>query len=220
LFALPLTDRRRRIAELLEIVGLREWGDKLVRTFSGGMLRRLEIARSLLHKPRILFLDEPSAGLDPASRTATWETMRHLQAENGLTVVLTTHYMEEADLMCDRIAILHQGKIVKVDTPAALKASVPTARPLEVEFESSPADWREAVSGLAGVTGLRISGRRFQIDSADSAATAAALLNLARQKNVTFTSLNIERNTLEDVYFHYSGHDLNTASEPAAGNAK
>ena len=220
LFGLPLTDRRKRIGELLDVVGLREWSDKLVRTFSGGMLRRLEIARSLLHKPRILFLDEPSAGLDPASRTATWEMMRRLQAENGLTIVLTTHYMEEADLMCDRIAILHQGTIVKVDTPSALKASVPTARPLEVEFESAPAGWKETVSALPGITGLRVAGRRYQIDSADSALTAEALLDLARQRNVAFTSLNIERNTLDDVYFHYSGHDLNTASEPAAGNAE
>lgn len=220
LFALPLTDRRQRITELLEAVGLREWSDKLVRTFSGGMLRRLEIARSLMHKPRILFLDEPSAGLDPASRTATWEMMRRLQAENGLTIVLTTHYMEEADLMCDHIAILHQGKIVKVDTPSALKASVPTTRPLEVEFDTAPADWRETVSRLPGITNIHVAGRHYQIDSTDSAATAEALLDLARRNNVTFSSLSLERNSLDDVYFHYSGHDLNTASEPTAGSTE
>ena len=218
LFSLPLTGRRQRITELLEAVGLREWSDKLVRTFSGGMLRRLEIARSLMHKPRILFLDEPSAGLDPAARTATWDMMRRLQAENGLTIVLTTHYMEEADLMCDRIGILHQGKIVKVETPEALKASVPTTRPLEVEFDAAPANWSETVSRLPGITDLRITGRRYQIDSTDSVATAAALLDLAGRNNVGFSSLSLERNTLDDVYFHYSGRDLNTAAEPAAGN--
>jgi len=122
--------------------------------------------------------------------------------------------------MCDHIAILHCGRIVKVDTPGALKAVVPTTRPLEVEFDSAPAGWSETISGLAGVTNIRVSGRRYEIDSADSAATAAALLDLARQKNVAFTSLSIERNTLEDVYFHYSGHDLNTASERSAGNAE
>lgn len=208
LFSFPLRNRRKRVKDLLTTVGLGDWSDEMVRTFSGGMLRRLEIARSLLHQPKILFLDEPSAGLDPASRTAMWDTMKRLQTEIGLTIVLTTHYMEEADLMCDRIAILHSGKIVRIDTPAKLKASVPTNHPVEACFDAPPAGWREALASLGGVSRVEVSGERYQIESEDAAATAALLLALARERNVMVSSLTVERTTLDDVYFHYSGHDL------------
>ena len=208
LFSFPLAGRRKRVKDLLGTVGLSEWSDEMVRTFSGGMLRRLEIARSLLHRPKILFLDEPSAGLDPASRAALWDTMRRLQGEIGLTIVLTTHYMEEADLMCDRIAILHRGEIVRVDTPAKLKAAVPTVHPVEARFDSPPAGWREAIAALSGVHGVEVSGARYQIKSSDAAATASLLLALARERNVMMGGLTIEGTTLDDVYFRYSGHDL------------
>jgi ABC-2 type transport system ATP-binding protein len=208
LFSFPLAGRRQRVNDLLATVGLAEWGDEIVRTFSGGMVRRLEIARSLLHQPKILFLDEPSAGLDPASRTAMWDMMRRLQSEIGLTIVLTTHYMEEADLLCDRIAMLHRGQIVKVDTPAELKASVPTSRPVEARFDSPPAGWREAILALKGTSAVEISGERYLVDGPDAAATASLLLRLASERNVGVSSLNLERTTLNDVYFHYAGHDL------------
>ncbi len=208
LFSFPLAGRRRRVKDLLATVGLAEWGDEMVRTFSGGMVRRLEIARSLLHEPKILFLDEPSAGLDPASRTAMWDMMRRLQSEIGLTIVLTTHYMEEADLICDHIAMLHRGQIVKVDTPARLKASVPTSHPVEARFDSPPAGWREAISALKGVSAVEISGERYLVDGPDAAATAALLLGLGRERNVRVSSLGVECTTLNDVYFHSAGHDL------------
>ena len=119
--------RRRAITELLEIVGLTEWRDAEVHTLSGGMRRRVEVARGLVHSPKILFLDEPTTGLDPVSRVDVWEMLEKIQSERQLTILLTTHYMEEADRLCDRIAIIERGQLITLDTPGNLKASVPGA---------------------------------------------------------------------------------------------
>jgi ABC-2 type transport system ATP-binding protein len=124
LYSVPRETRKKRIEEVLELVGLSERKDDRVKTYSGGMRRRLEIARGLLHKPRVMFLDEPTLGLDPASRETMWRYVRRLVEEEKVTVILTTHYMEEADMLCDRIGIIDKGKIVALDTPARLKASL------------------------------------------------------------------------------------------------
>ena len=110
--------------DALAFMGLTDAADKLVRTYSGGMIRRLEIAQSMLHRPRVLFLDEPTVGLDPLARQAVWEHIEQLRADYGTTILLTTHYMEEADSLCDRVAIMHLGKVVAIGTPAELKASI------------------------------------------------------------------------------------------------
>jgi ABC-2 type transport system ATP-binding protein len=120
-------ERRRAIKELLDIVGLTKWRDAEVRTLSGGMRRRVEVARGLVHSPKILFLDEPTTGLDPVSRVDVWEMLENIQRERQLTILLTTHYMEEADRLCDRIAIIDHGRLITLDTPRHLKASVPGA---------------------------------------------------------------------------------------------
>ena len=120
-------ERRRAIKELLEIVGLTKWRDAEVHTLSGGMRRRVEVARGLVHSPKILFLDEPTTGLDPVSRVDVWEMLENIQRERQLTILLTTHYMEEADRLCDRIAIIDHGRLITLDTPRHLKASVPGA---------------------------------------------------------------------------------------------
>ena len=124
LYSVPRHARRRRINEVLELVGLTERKHDQVKTYSGGMRRRLEIARGLLHKPKVMFLDEPTLGLDPASRESMWKYVRRLVDEEKVTIILTTHYMEEADMLCDRIGIIDKGKIVALDTPAGLKAGV------------------------------------------------------------------------------------------------
>lgn len=124
LYSVPRETRKKRIEEVLELVGLSERKNDRVKTYSGGMRRRLEIARGLLHKPRVMFLDEPTLGLDPASRETMWRYVRRLVEEENVTVILTTHYMEEADMLCDRIGIIDKGKIVALDTPARLKASL------------------------------------------------------------------------------------------------
>ena len=124
LYSVPRHARRQRIDEVLELVGLSERKHDQVKTYSGGMRRRLEIARGLLHKPKVMFLDEPTLGLDPASRESMWKYVQRLVREEKVTIILTTHYMEEADMLCDRIGIIDKGRIVALDTPAGLKAGL------------------------------------------------------------------------------------------------
>src|SRR5215472_11839292 len=135
LYGVPRERRRRLMGELLEAVELTKWADKPVKNLSGGMRRRVEIARGLVHEPRVFFLDEPTTGLDPVSRVAVWEMLQKIKKERDLTVLITTHYMDEADKLCDRIAIVDHGKLVALDTPAALKASVPGSNVIEAQFE-------------------------------------------------------------------------------------
>ena len=127
LYGVPRVKRNRLIAELIAAVELTQWADKPVKNLSGGMRRRVEIARGLVHEPRVFFLDEPTTGLDPVSRTGAWAMLEKIKSERDLTVLLTTHYMDEADKLCDRIAIVDHGKLVALDTPARLKASIPGA---------------------------------------------------------------------------------------------
>ena len=129
LYGVPRDTRTRLISELLEAVELTEWRDKQVRQLSGGMRRRVEIARGLVHEPRVFFLDEPTTGLDPVSRTNVWDMIRRIKQERDLTVLITTHYMDEADKLCDRIAIVDHGELVALDSPAGLKASIPGNNP-------------------------------------------------------------------------------------------
>ena len=143
LYSVPRAERRRSIDELLEAVDLTKWRDAETKTLSGGMRRRLEIARGLVHNPRIFFLDEPTTGLDPVSRVAVWEMLNHLKARRQLTILLTTHYMDEADRLCDRIAIVDHGHLVALDTPARLKQSVPGNNVIEAQFQDPPEDWQE-----------------------------------------------------------------------------
>jgi len=125
LYGVPRETRTRLIAQLLEAVELTQWADKPVKNLSGGMRRRVEIARGLVHEPRVFFLDEPTTGLDPVSRTAVWMMLQKIKSKRDLTVLITTHYMDEADKLCDRIAIVDHGRLVALDSPDALKASIP-----------------------------------------------------------------------------------------------
>jgi ABC-2 type transport system ATP-binding protein len=124
LYDVPRGERDRRVHEALSLMGLTEAAHKLVRTYSGGMIRRLEIGQAMLHEPRLLFLDEPTVGLDPIARRAVWEHLEQIRAKTGMTIFLTTHYMEEADSLCNRVAIMHRGKVAALGTPDELKATV------------------------------------------------------------------------------------------------
>ena len=135
LYGVPRETRTKLIAELLEAVELTQWADKPVKNLSGGMRRRVEIARGLVHEPRVFFLDEPMTGLDPVSRTAVWGMLRRIKSQRDLTVLITTHYMDEADKLCDRIAIVDHGKLVALDSPDALKASIPGRDPATVTLD-------------------------------------------------------------------------------------
>jgi len=182
LYGVPAAKRDALIDQLLESVELLKFRDALVGTFSGGMRRRLEIARGLVHSPKIMFLDEPTTGLDPVSRTHVWEMIRSLRDRSELTILLTTHYMDEADKLCDRIAIVDHGKLAALDTPTRLKDSVPGTEIVEAEFENAPADWIEQLRGLARATGVTEQDGAVHITSHDGPATVAALMDLARAR--------------------------------------
>jgi ABC-2 type transport system ATP-binding protein len=134
LYDIPRKEREQRIGDVLNFMGLSDFSDKLVRTYSGGMIRRLEIGEAMLHRPRVLFLDEPTVGLDPVARNMVWEHIQRLRSDYGTTIFLTTHYMDEADKLCTRMGIMHLGKIVAVGSPSELKSSVGEGATLDDAF--------------------------------------------------------------------------------------
>jgi ABC-2 type transport system ATP-binding protein len=217
LYGVPVEKREALIHGLLESVDLLKFRGALVRTFSGGMRRRLEIARGLVHSPRILFLDEPTTGLDPVSRTNVWEMIRALRSNSGLTILLTTHYMDEADKLCDRIAIVDHGKLAALDTPTRLKDSIPGTDAVEAEFDGAPKDWIEQLRGLAQAAGVTQRDGVVHIASRDGTATVAALIDLARARHVTVHKVAVQSTTLDDVFLHYTGRELRDAAHEGAG---
>jgi ABC-2 type transport system ATP-binding protein len=216
LYGVPSSERDALIERLLESVELLKFKDALVRTFSGGMRRRLEIARGLVHSPKIMFLDEPTTGLDPVSRSNVWEMIRKLRDHSELTILLTTHYMDEADKLCDRIAIVDHGKLAALDTPMKLKDSVPGTEVVEAEFEGAPADWMEQLRGLAHATGVTEREDMVHITSNDGPATVAALMDMSRAKKVTVRRVLVQTTTLDDVFLHYTGSALRDALQKPA----
>src|ERR1700678_1428635 len=180
LYDVPAKDRQKSIDELLELVDLTKWRGAQTKTLSGGMRRRLEIARGLVHRPKIFFLDEPTTGLDPVSRVAVWEMLTNIKTKRKLTILITTHYMDEADRLCNRIAIVDHGKLVALDTPEALKASVPGTNVIEVQFERAPADWEERLKGLPGVTSVQNeSSAMFRVLTSNGSGTTTDLVEMA-----------------------------------------
>src|ERR1700728_748695 len=209
LYGVPSEKRRRLIAELLEAVELTAWADKPVKQLSGGMRRRVEIARGLVHEPRIFFLDEPTTGLDPVSRTAVWEMLRRIKAERDLTVLITTHYMDEADKLCDRIAIVDHGKLVALDAPMALKASVPGSNVIEAQFENPPQDWERRLHTLDGVTSVQHEGAgMYRVLTGNGSRTTTELVEMAVEAGIAVKSLSVQNTTLDDVFVHYTGRQL------------
>jgi ABC-2 type transport system ATP-binding protein len=211
LYGVPRDRRKRLIDELLDAVQLTEWRDKPVKQLSGGMRRRVEIARGLVHEPRIFFLDEPTTGLDPVSRTAVWQMLQKIKAARDLTVILTTHYMDEADKLCDRIAIVDHGKLVALDSPLNLKAVIPGKNVIEASFAGEPDDWRARLERLPGVDTLTGEGSVFRITSSSGPATTTALMTAAADADVAVRSLAVHSTTLDDVFVHFTGRDLRDA---------
>jgi ABC-2 type transport system ATP-binding protein len=209
LYGVPTEQRKKSIDELLEAVDLTKWRDAQTKTLSGGMRRRLEIARGLVHNPRIFFLDEPTTGLDPVSRVAVWEMLNKLKAERELTMLITTHYMDEADRLCDRIAIVDHGKLVALDNPMALKASVPGSNVIEVQFVSPPPDWEARLRAAPDVTNVQdeTSGM-FRVLTSNGSATTTALVEMAVKAGIAIHSLSVQNTTLDDVFVHYTGRQL------------
>jgi len=208
LYGVPRARRTSIIRELLEAVGLGQWGDKPVKNLSGGMRRRLEIARGLVHEPKIFFLDEPTTGLDPVSRVTVWEMLERLKKERDLTILLTTHYMDEADKLCDNIAIVDHGKLVALDSPLKLKTSIPGSNILEVSFSNAPPDWVETLKGLPDVEKVNPHEHIFRILSDNGPRTTVELVEAARRAQVTIDSLSVQSTSLDDVFMHYTGRQL------------
>jgi ABC-2 type transport system ATP-binding protein len=215
LYGVPRERRRRVVKELLEAVDLGQWADKPVRNFSGGMRRRLEIARGLVHEPNIFFLDEPTTGLDPASRIGVWEMLMKLKRGRNLTILLTTHYMDEADKLCDRIAIVDHGKLVALDSPLKLKASIPGNNILEISFAGVPAGWYETLKSLPDVQSVKAEDHVYRIGSNNGPRTTVSLMEATRQANVEITSLSVQSTTLDDVFMHYTGRQLRDSLQEA-----
>jgi ABC-2 type transport system ATP-binding protein len=225
LYGVPREKRTRLIAELLEAVELTQWRDKQVKSLSGGMRRRVEIARGLVHEPKVFFLDEPTTGLDPVSRTNVWEMLQRIKRERDLTVLITTHYMDEADKLCDRIAIVDHGQLVALDTPLALKASVPGKSTVEVAIDPIPEGWTarlatlphvSAPDGMTAADAITHEGHAFRIASSNGPATTLALMQLAAADGVTVRGLSVQSPTLDDVFVHYTGHQLRDALQAAS----
>jgi ABC-2 type transport system ATP-binding protein len=215
LYGVPRERRTRLIAELLEAVELTQWADKQVKNLSGGMRRRVEIARGLVHEPRIFFLDEPTTGLDPVSRVAVWEMLRRIKAERSLTILITTHYMDEADRLCDHIAIVDHGELKALDSPIRLKASIPGKNVLEVSFVNAPVGWQARLEALPDVEGVTERDDVFRVASGNGPVTTQAVLEAASAAGVTVRSLSVQSTTLDDVFVHYTGRALRDALQDA-----
>jgi ABC-2 type transport system ATP-binding protein len=209
LYGVPKALRAKNIQEVLEAVDLVKWRDAPTKTLSGGMRRRLEIARGLVHNPRIFFLDEPTTGLDPVSRIAVWEMLDNLRRTRKLTMLLTTHYMEEADKLCDRIAIVDHGKLVALGTPIELKQDVPGANVVEVHFNRDAELWKERLEKLDGVTSVQPQSAGFyRVLTSSGSKTTTQLVELAASLGEEITSLSVQNTSLDDVFVHYTGRQL------------
>ncbi len=209
LYGLDSRFRKKRIEEVLTLVELTDRADSVVRTYSGGMLRRLEIARGFIHKPHVLFLDEPTLGLDPQTRTHIWEYIKTLTEEEGVTIVLTTHYMEEADHLCSRIAIIDHGEIVALDAPDALKNEV-GGEVITLELEDS-AD----IAGLCSVykkngyaKTVSLKKNELSIPVNDGERQIPHVLRLASSTGASIGSVSLHKPTLNDVFLHHTGRAI------------
>ena len=217
LYGIGREKRTKTIAMLLKDVDLEQWAHKPVKMFSGGMRRRLEIARGLVLEPKLFFLDEPTTGLDPVSRVAVWEMLVRLKKERSLTILVTTHYMDEADKLCDRIAIIDHGKMMALDSPLKLKASIPGKNVLEAGFSRVPPGWEATLKALPDVAEVKAVDSVFRISSHNGPRTTTALLEAVRAAGLALTSLSVQSTTLDDVFAHYTGHQLRDALNESAG---
>ena len=214
---IPRGERKRRADELLERVGLNEAADRKVRGYSGGMKRRLDLALALVHRPRILFLDEPTTGLDPQSRTALWEEVARLAREDGVTVFLTTQYLEEADVLANRVGIIDHGRIVAEGTPAALKAEI--GRPSVHAHPAEEGD-RERLAQVLSQFGEPLTDggtTDVAVRLDDPRAGLAAIVRALDAQGVPVASLEIQAPTLDDVFLAKTGRTLEGAGESENG---
>ena len=202
-----------RVAELLDLLGLAPSADRVVRGYSGGMKRRLDVGLGLVHRPQVLFLDEPTTGLDPEARASMWEELERLAEGESLTILLTTHYMEEADELADRLAIVSRGRVIVEGTPEQLKQNL-RGEAVEVELADGRAAEAEAVvSGLEGVFEASIDGRRLRSRVASGARAIPFILSALEAEGIGVEAVTTHRPSLDDVYLHYTGREFAAEDE-------
>ncbi len=207
LYALPRTEGRRRARDLLALVELDDAADRTVETYSGGMRRRLELACGLISRPRVLFLDEPTLGLDVQTRIAVWKYIRALKQQYNMTLFMTTHYLEEADSLCDRIAIIDHGRIVKVDSPAALKAGL-GGDIMELSVEGSSDGLSDALRRIPAVRDVQVTDGVYRLKVVNGEETAPQVFDAVRASGLTVKRMGLTKPTLDEVYLEYTGRSL------------
>jgi ABC-2 type transport system ATP-binding protein len=207
-FGLSSQERAKRAESLLERFKLTDRADQMVRGFSGGMMQRLSIARAMMHDPQVLFLDEPSAGLDPQTRLLLWEIVREYN-RSGKTILLTTHNMEEADALCKRLAIIDHGRVIALGTPQELKASVPGGYLLRLRFGIQSPELLQRLQSLAGVREVRATdGNGADLYADRGGPLVAEVANLAAAASVELCDVHISEPSLENLFLHHTGRSL------------
>jgi ABC-2 type transport system ATP-binding protein len=215
LYGLVGTARRERVDQLLGRLGLADAAGRLAKTYSGGMQRRLDVALGLVHRPQVLFLDEPTTGLDPEARAELWREIERLAADEEMTILLTTHYLEEADRLAAELAIVDEGRVVAQGTADELKSDL-RGDTLHVELvESANGDATAAASRVAGISELAVDGRTLRARAADGAAAIPSVITALELCGVTVASATIARPSLDDVYLRHTGRAFDQAeTEP------
>jgi ABC-2 type transport system ATP-binding protein len=209
------TEREARIDELLERFGLSEAADRIVRGFSGGMERRLDIALALVHRPRVLFLDEPTTGLDPEARVDMWHEIERLGREEGMTVLLTTHYLEEADRLAAQLAIVDRGKVVATGSPDELKREL-SGDAVQVELDQAALNGaRPMLERIPGIAEITVDGYTVRARAEDGARAVPAVLAALDTHGVSVASVTVARASLDDVYLRYAGRSFGAADAGA-----
>ena len=211
LYGIPRDIAKKRALELLELVELTNFKDKRVETYSGGMRRRLELACGLVNRPKVLFLDEPTLGLDVQTRTATWNYIRRLKKEYGMTLFMTTHYLEEADALCDRIAIIDHGKIIVTGTPSELKEGL-GGDIITIGIKEN-ANVSEIIRDVKNVKEVKNEDGVYRIKAEAGEVTAPLIIEALRKKGYTVTKLSLTEPTLDEVYLEYTGKAMRDTEE-------
>jgi ABC-2 type transport system ATP-binding protein len=219
IYSVPAAVRRQRIDEMLALVQLTDRAGSQVKTYSGGMKRRLEIARGMLHQPQILFLDEPTLGLDPQTRSHIWDYIRRLNRERQVTMMLTTHYMEEADELCNRIGIIDQGRIVAEGTPAQLKSGI-GGDLVYLSLNGTSADLTPTLQGVPEVRSVKKVNEGFQLEVAQGETAIPRLLEAVRAQGGAVTSISLKKPTLNDVFIKHTGRGIRDEDMDAAGRMR
>jgi len=207
-YNVPREIRSTRIRELLKVVGLAERANFTVGSFSGGMKRRLELIRSLVHHPKILFLDEPTTGLDPQARNAVWEYLKKIHKEEQITMVITTHYLDEAEVLCNKVGIVDFGKLVEVGTPNELKRKIMGGDVVEAEFSTLPDEAFNELESSDFVVKLNKRDNTLTILAKNGAEAVPKIIELVNAKGGKIRSVTLREPTLDDVFLHYTGRSI------------